>query len=225
MIGIPGVLAPAEVAQCRQRLEQAKWPHGGRTAGHVAARVKHNQQLADDDPLGSELGALITGRLAGMPRFVAAALPLKILPPRFNRYAGDAHYGLHIDSAILALPATGQRIRGDLSATLFLSDPDTYDGGELVIGTGLAQQRVKLPAGHLLLYPADTLHEVTPVTRGVRFAAFFWIQSLVVDKVQRQRLFELDEAIQALAADVPDHPGIAQLTGLYHNLLRAWAQT
>ena len=225
MIGIPDVLTGAEAAQLRERLGQATWPDGGRTAGRVAARVKHNCQLADDDPLGTELGGLIAERLGRHPRFIAAALPLKMLPPRFNRYEGGGHYGLHIDSAILTEPRSGERIRGDLSATLFLSDPEFYDGGELVTGDGLARQRIRLPAGHLLLYPADTLHEVMPVTRGVRYAAFFWIQSLVPDPIRRQRLLELDESIQSLAADVPDHPGIARLTGLYHNLLREWAQT
>lgn len=225
MIEIPAVLAPAEAASLRQRLERAEWPEGGRTAGAVAARAKHNRQLADDDPLGEELGGLILDRLGRTPRFIAAALPLKVLPPRFNLYTGAGAYGRHIDSAVLGVPRSRERIRGDLSATLFLSDPADYDGGELIAGEGLGREGIRLPAGHLLLYPADTLHEVRPVTRGSRYAAFFWIQSLVRQQNQRRMLLELDDAIQALAGAVPDHPEILRLTGLYHNLLREWADT
>ncbi len=225
LIEIPAVLSPAEVTAVRARLEAAEWRDGGGTAGHLAARAKTNLQLGADDPLGAELGNAIVERLATTPRFIAAALPLRVLPPRFNLYTGAGAYGRHIDSAIFAVPGLRERVRSDLSATLFLSDPDEYDGGELVAEFGLSRERVKLPAGHLILYPATSVHEVTPVTRGARYAAFFWIQSLVRDAHRRAMMFELDETIQALTAQLPDSPEIVRLTGLYHNLLRDWADT
>lgn len=223
MVQILDVLTPPESLQCRTALERANWRDGRQTAGHVAARAKENQQLAEDDPLAAQLGDLILDRLGRSSRFVAAALPLKVLPPRFNRYAGGGSYGDHVDNAIFRVPGTPHRIRSDLSATLFLSDPDAYDGGELVIGGAADSPRVKLPAGHMLLYSASTVHRVTPVTRGVRLAAFFWVQSLVRDDGRRAMLLELDDAIQALTPAQPDHPALVRLTGLYHNLLRHWA--
>ncbi len=225
MLDIPNLLSAAEASQWRARLEQAPWQSGQASAGHQAARAKHNQQLADTDPLGAELGALLIGRLASTPRFIAAALPAKVFPPRFNRYAGQNQYGQHIDSAILSAPGTNERLRSDLSATLFLSDPESYDGGELVSENGLNRDPVKLPAGHLLLYPGDSLHHVTPVTGGTRYAAFFWVQSLVRQSHRRAMLLQLDDAIQAIGQDMPDHPELTRLTGLYHNLLRDWADT
>ncbi|MGB3931840.1 MAG: Fe2+-dependent dioxygenase [Sphingobium sp.] len=226
LIEIAELLSHEEAADFRQRLEQAAWPDGKNTAGHVAARAKANRQLADDDPLGRELGALIVDRLARTPRFIAAALPLKVLPPRFNLYAGQqGAYGRHIDSAVFSAPGSPERVRSDLSATLFLSDPESYDGGELVAEFGRTHERVKLPAGYMLLYPANSLHHVTPVTRGARYAAFFWIQSLVREQTRRTMLLELDDSIQALAARDPDDPEIVRLTGLYHNLLREWVDT
>lgn len=220
MIEIAAVLTPEEARQCRARLEGARWRDGRATAGHLAVSVKANEQLADDDPVAKELADLVIDRLGKAPRFIAAALPLKILRPRFNRYQGGGSYGAHIDNAVLAVPGTGAHVRSDLSATLFLSDPDDYDGGDLTSG----ECSVKLPAGHMILYSAGTLHQVAPVTRGARLAAFFWVQSMVREDNHRAQLFELDESIQALRADHPDHPSIVRLTGLYHNLLRGWAQ-
>ncbi len=225
MIEIPGVLTPDEVRRCREMLDQAVWQDGRHTAGHVAARVKANQQLAQDDPVAAQIGSFILDRLGTVSRFVAAALPLRVLPPRFNRYADSGTYGDHIDNAIFSVPGTPVRIRGDLSATLFLSETDEYDGGELVVQGEIARHKFKLPAGHMVLYPANTFHQVTPVTRGARLAAFFWIQSLVREGNRRAMLLELDDTIQALGSQSPDNPAIARLTGLYHNLLRDWSVT
>jgi len=219
-IEIADFLSPEEARACRERLTAATWTDGRATAGDLAVRVKANDQLADNDPAGREISEMIMARLGQTPRFIAAALPLKVLPPRFNRYQDGGTYGRHIDNAIFVVPGTRSQIRSDLSATLFLSDPDDYDGGELVTGDA----RVKLPAGHLVLYPARTLHHVTPVSRGARIAAFFWVQSMVRDDQRRAALFELDEAIQELRMDHPDHPSAVRLTGLYHNLLRDWAE-
>ncbi|ODU22596.1 MAG: Fe2+-dependent dioxygenase [Sphingomonas sp. SCN 67-18] len=225
LIEIPAIFSPEETAGIRARLEQAGWRDGAGTAGHVAARAKTNLQLADNDPLGAEIGAEIVARLAATPRFVASAVPLRILPPRFNLYAGGGAYGRHIDSAVFSAPGTRERVRSDLSATLFLSDPESYDGGELVAEFGVGRQQVKLPAGHLLLYPANSLHQVMPVVRGARLAAFFWIQSLVRSHARRALLLELDDSIQTLAARDMADPEVVRLTGLYHNLLREWAET
>jgi PKHD-type hydroxylase len=220
MVEIAAVLTPEEARQCRARLDSAQWHDGRSTAGHLAVNVKANEQLADDDPVAKDLADLVIDRLGKAPRFIAAALPLRILRPRFNRYQGGGSYGEHVDNAVLAVPGTGAHVRSDLSATLFLSDPEDYEGGEL-ISDG---RNVKLPAGHMILYSAGTLHRVAPVTRGARLAAFFWIQSMVREDARRAQLFELDETIQALRADHPGHPSIIRLTGLYHNLLRGWAQ-
>ncbi|MEZ5763643.1 MAG: Fe2+-dependent dioxygenase [Xanthobacteraceae bacterium] len=222
---IPDVLTADEVRHCRGLLDRAAWHDGRLTAGHIAARAKNNQQLSQDDPLSAELSSFVLERLGRAHRFIAAALPLKVLPPRFNRYADSGNYGDHIDNAIFTLPGSGIRIRGDLSATLFLSDPDEYDGGDLEIQGELARHAVKLPAGHMILYPANTFHQVTPVTRGARVAAFFWIQSLVREGSRRALLLELDDTILSLASETPDNPAIERLTGLYHNLLREWAIT
>jgi PKHD-type hydroxylase len=219
------VFTQDEAAGIRQRLERAQWHGGGHTAGHVAARAKANHQLADDDPLGAELAAAIVERLSATPRFIAAALPLRILPPRFNLYSGEGAYGRHIDAAVFSFPGSGERVRSDLSATLFLSDPESYEGGELIAEFGSVREPVKLPAGHLLLYPANSLHQVRPVTHGARYAAFFWVQSLVREQTRRGILLELDDSIQALAARDPGDPEVVRLTGLYHNLLREWAET
>lgn len=225
LIEIPAVLSADEATGIRNRLERATWVDGGHTAGPIAGRVKSNHQLADDDPLGAELGAAIVERLAATSRFIAAALPLKVLPPRFNAYSGSAAYGRHIDSAVFSAPGSPERVRSDLSATLFLSEPDTYEGGELIAEHGFSRERIKLPAGHMLLYPANTLHQVTSVTSGIRYAAIFWIQSLVREQVRRSLLLELDESAQVLAARNADDPEVARLTGIYHNLLREWAET
>lgn len=225
MLIIPDVLSREEAHRCRDRLEAASWRDGRTTAGYLAATAKTNQQLGDDDPLARELGDLLLQRLGQSPRFLAAALPLKVLPPRFNRYAGGGAYGNHIDNAIFTVPGTPHRVRADLSATLFFSDPDEYDGGELIVESRQERRSVKLPAGHLVLYPSGSLHRVEPVTRGARLAAFFWVQSLVPREDQRAMLLDLDEAIQAIGREMPSHPELVRLSGLYHNLLRHWSQT
>jgi PKHD-type hydroxylase len=193
------------------------------TAGHQSARAKDNQQLHEQDPAARQLGELILGALQANPLFLSAALPLRVFPPLFNRYQGGQSFGTHVDNAVRQVPGTPRRIRTDLSATLFLVAPDEYDGGELLVEDTYGLHSVKLPAGHLILYPSTSLHHVRPVTRGARLASFFWIQSMVRDDGRRTLLFDLDTAIQRVADSVPDHPGTVQLTGVYHNLLRRWA--
>lgn len=225
MLEIPEILTPAEAARCREELRHASWRDGRATAGHMAAGVKANEQLADDDPLAATLAQLLLDRLGAHPRFLAAALPHRILPPRFNRYRGGGTYGDHVDNAVFSIPGTPHRVRSDLSATLFLSEPGSYEGGALVIGTGAERRSVKLAAGHLLLYSATSVHRVEPVTKGARLAAFFWIQSMVREDRKRAMLLDLDDAVRALAGDHPGHPSLPRLTGLYHDLLRGWADT
>ena len=225
LVTIPDLLTAAEVAEARAALMAADWQDGRATAGHRAAAVKRNEQLPLDHPLARHWGAVIVDRLAAHPVFVAATLPLHVLPPRFNRYAGGGSYGSHVDNAIFPMPGTSVRVRSDVSATLFLSDPADYDGGELVIEDSFGEQRVKLAAGTLVTYPGSSLHRVEPVTRGARLAAFFWTQSLVAGAAQRRTLYDLDRAIQALAAEHPEHASIDALTGVYHNLLRQWSTT
>jgi PKHD-type hydroxylase len=223
MIRIPAVLTAEEVRECRSLLEQADWQDGRATAGHQAIRVKSNLQLPLDSPLAQKLGNLILQKLGQCPLFIASVLPLRILPPRFNRYEGGGTYGSHIDNALFPLPGTGDYVRTDISSTLFFSDPDEYEGGELVVADHYGDHRVKLPAGDMVVYPGTSHHLVTPVTQGTRYASFFWTQSMVPSEVQRRTLFELDTAIQRLTADHPDHASIAELTGVYHNLLRQWS--
>lgn len=225
LLQIPDLFSADEVREARQALEAADWVDGRATAGHRAARVKSNLQLAIDHPTARTLGDAILDRLGQTPLFIAAALPLRVLPPRFNRYEGGGAYGPHVDSAIFPVPGTALRVRTDISATLFLSEPDEYDGGELVIADTYGDHRVKLPAGQLVIYPGSSLHHVTPVTRGTRYAAFFWTQSLVANDQNRRTLFELDTAIQALTAGGPSHAAVDQLTNIYHNLLRQWSTT
>ncbi len=224
LITLPDLLAPDVVRQCRTDLEAARWTDGARTAGHVAAHVKANRQLALDDPAGARIGALILEALGRDPLFMSAALPARILPPRFNRYEGGEHYGFHIDNAIFQVPGEPVRIRTDVSTTVFLSDPDEYEGGELIIQDTYGEQRVKLPAGHAVVYPGTSLHRVAPVTRGVRYGAFFWTQSLVRDDGRRTLLLNQDIAIQRLIQAGADPETVAQLTGVYHNLLRMWSE-
>lgn len=221
---IPGLLDAELVSRFRAQLDAADWEDGRVTAGHQARNVKHNRQLTEEHPLARELGAVILQRLAASSLFTAAALPLKVFPPLFNRYEGGGHFGAHVDTAVRYVNQAPYRVRTDLSATLFLSDPDAYDGGELSIEDTYGTHRVKLPAGDLLLYPASSVHEVRPVTRGARVAAFFWIQSMIRDDGQRTLLFQLDRAIQDLNRDVPGHTSTVALTGTYHNLLRRWAE-
>jgi len=222
LIAIPDVLTREQVQAARQALDAAAWIDGKVTAGRQSARAKDNLQLAETDPVARELGDLILQQLQRNPLFVSAALPLRIFPPLFNRYQGGQSFGNHVDNAIRQVGGTPHRIRTDLSATLFFADPEDYDGGELVIEDTYGVHNVKLPAGHLILYPSTSLHAVRPVTRGARVASFFWIQSMVRDDGQRTLLFDLDSAIQRVAADT-DHPAVVQLTGVYHNLIRRWA--
>jgi PKHD-type hydroxylase len=224
LLPVAEVLTTQQVADAREVLERADWVDGRVTAGHQSARAKHNQQLPEDSAAARRLGEAVVAALQAHPLFVAAALPLRVFPPLFNRYEGGQAFGTHVDNAIRQVPGTPHRLRTDLSATLFLSAPDTYDGGELVVEDTYGVHSVKLPAGHLVLYPASSLHHVRPVTRGVRLAAFFWIQSMVRDDGERTLLFDLDSAIQELSREQPDHPSAVQLIGVYHNLLRRWAE-
>ena len=223
LLQVPDLLTPDEVAHCRQRLDAAEWVDGRATAGYQSAQAKHNLQLPDDAPVAQQLGELVLAALQRTPLFLAAALPLKVFPPLFNRYAGGHSFGSHVDNAIRPIRGTPHRVRTDLSATLFLSAPDEYDGGELVVEDTYGTHSVKLPAGHMVLYPASSLHLVTPVTRGARVASFFWIQSMVRDDGQRTLLYDLDRAVQQVHRDLPDSPAAVGLTGVYHNLLRRWA--
>jgi len=225
VIEIPELFAPVEVQEMRAALEHADWDDGRATAGYRAARVKDNDQLAVDHPLARELGQRVLAKLSQTPLFIAAALPARVLPPRFSRYDGRGQYGNHVDNAIFPLPGTGEHVRSDISATLFLSEPGNYDGGELVIEDMFGSHSVKLPAGHVIVYPGSSLHRVEPVTRGVRYAAFFWTQSFVASAERRRLLFELDRAIQSVATDHPEHDSVDTLTQVYHNLLRQWSQT
>lgn len=225
IVSIPNVLSAQQVQDMRRQLDAAAWVDGRVTAGHQSARAKENEQLPEDSPLGRELGAVILAALERNPLFVSAALPLKIFPPLFNRYQGGQAFGVHVDNAVRQIRGTPHRVRTDLSATLFLGAPEEYDGGELIIEDTYGAQTVKLPAGHMVLYPASSLHRVQPVTRGARVASFFWIQSMVRDDGARTLLFDLDLAIQRLNRDAPDHPSLVQLTGVYHNLLRRWADS
>ena len=223
IVTVADVLDAAQVAAARRTLDGAQWVDGKVTAGHQSAAAKHNAQVAEDDPAAIEVGQTILSQLAANPLFVSAALPRHIFPPLFNRYAGGQSFGTHIDNAIRLHRPSGMRIRSDLSATLFLSAPEDYDGGELVVEDVYGVQRIKLPAGHMALYPASSLHHVTPVTRGARVASFFWIQSLVRDDGQRTLLFDLDRATQQAGAALADGAVAVQLAGVYHNLLRRWA--
>jgi PKHD-type hydroxylase len=224
LLQIPDVLTAGEVAAARQRLESASWIDGRVTAGHQSAKAKDNLQLPEDSPVARQLGDEILGALQRSPLFIAAALPARVFPPLFNLYQGGQSFGSHVDNAIRHVSGTPVRIRTDLSATLFFTGPDEYDGGELVIEDTYGVHAVKLPAGHLVLYPSTSLHHVRPVTRGARVASFFWIQSMVRDDGERTLLFDLDSAIQQLTQTHSDHPIAVPLTGVYHNLLRRWAE-
>ena len=224
LLPIPDILTAEEVAQFRAALARADWADGRVTAGAQAAQVKNNLQLTEEHPVARELGEIILRKLARNPLFTSAALPLKVFPPLFNRYEGGGNFGMHIDTAVRYTSLPPHRVRTDISATLFLAEPEEYDGGELTVEDTYGVHKVKLPAGHLILYPASSLHQVTPVTRGARIGAFFWVQSMVRDDAKRQMLFDMDNAIQRLNRDVPNHPSAVQLTGVYHNLLRTWAE-
>ncbi len=223
LLPVPDLLTPGQVARARRILEEAEWVDGRVTAGHQSARAKDNMQLPENSPAAREVGDMVLTALAQNALFISAALPLRVFPPLFNRYSGGQSFGTHVDNAIRQIGSTGHRIRTDLSATLFLAAPDEYDGGELVVEDTCGTHEVKLPAGHLILYPATTLHHVRPVTRGARVASFFWIQSMVREDAERTLLFDLDKSIQRLNGENPDNPVSVQLTGVYHNLLRRWA--
>ena len=226
LVTIPDVLSKPDVAQLRALLDAADWVDGGTTAGAQSREVKKNQQLDPTSDTAQQAGQFIIQALTQNPLFMSAALPSKILPPMFNRYEQAETFGKHIDNAIRVNPLTGERLRTDLSMTLFLSEPDTYEGGELVIEDYYGQQSVKLPAGHLVLYPSTSLHEVTPVKSGARVSAFFWLQSMIRSDLQRRTLFDLDQSIQTLASRLgASDPETVALTGIYHNLIRQWADS
>jgi len=225
LIQVRHVLSDAEAAELTAALERADWADGRGSAGYLSAAVKDNSQLPDSSPVGRELGERILRALDGNALFTSASLPFKVMPPHFNRYTDRQSYGRHIDGAIRQMSGSGSRVRTDLAATLFLTPPAEYDGGELVVEDTFGARRVKLGAGDMVLYPGTSVHRVEPVTRGTRLAAFFWIQSHVREDARRTILFELDTAIQRLAADVPKHAALVDLAGVYHNLLRTWADT
>jgi PKHD-type hydroxylase len=220
---IPDVLTPEQVLRSRTLLEEADWIDGRVTAGHQSSRNKDNMQLPESSPEARKLGGMILSALETNALFISAALPARVFPPLFNRYRGGQSFGTHVDNAIRQVSGTGHRIRTDLSATLFFASPDEYDGGELVVEDTYGTHNVKLPAGHMILYPSTSLHHVRPVTRGARIASFFWIQSMIRDDGQRTLLFDLDVAIQRLNGENASHASAVQLTGVYHNLLRRWA--
>jgi PKHD-type hydroxylase len=224
VIEIPEILNARQLAETRALLDSAEWVDGRGTAGHQAAQAKDNLQIPATHPAARQAGETILKALGQNPLFMAAALPLHILPPMFNRYSGGQQFGTHVDGSIRTIPGGGQRIRTDLSATLFFAEPAEYDGGELLIEDTYGTKSVKLPAGHMILYPATSLHQVTPVTRGARLCSFFWIQSMIRDDAKRSLLFDLDLGIQRIGADHPGHASTVQLTGVYHNLLRQWAE-
>jgi PKHD-type hydroxylase len=223
MLHVPGVLTRGDAERLRRTLDEAEWIDGRDTVGPQGAQVKRNRQLPDNDPVSIALGRGVLEALRQSPLFMAAALPHRFSDPLFNRYESGETYGLHVDGAV-RLSETGVHVRTDLSCTLFLTDPETYDGGELEVVDTYGVHEVKLPAGDAILYPSSSLHRVTPVTRGIRVASFFWLQSLIRDDGRRTLLFEMDKAIQALRARHGDGEEVVSLTGAYHNLLRMWAE-
>lgn len=225
LVTIPDVLKPEELAHIRRVLENTNWVDGRTTAGDQAAKVKHNLQVPIDAPEAEALGQIVLGALATNPTFTTAALPLRVLPPMFNRYDVGMTFGAHVDGSIRFIPGVG-RMRTDVSSTLFLTPPDDYDGGELVVHDTYGTHTVKLPAGHMVVYPATSMHSVTPVTRGSRWASFFWTQSLVKDDWRRHMLYDLDRSIMSIRARLPDDdPAVVGMTAHYHNLVRHWSET
>lgn len=225
LIAIPDLLSPDQLARVRTLIDAADWIDGNATSGAQSALAKRNRQLPEDSPAAKQAGNVVLDALAAAPLFVAAALPLKVFPPLFNRYEGGEAFDTHVDNAIRIRRGSDFRIRSDLSATLFLADPDSYDGGDLIVEDIYGEQRIKLPAGHMVLYPASSLHRVAPVTRGERVASFFWIQSMIRDDAARRILFDLDTAVQDVAGrQGQGDPAVVKLTGVYHNLLRRWAE-
>lgn len=228
LLRIPDVLTAEQVKEARATLDAAEWTDGKVTAGHQSAKAKNNMQLPEGSPAAEKIGAMILEALGKNSLFLSAALPKTVFPPLFNRYAGGQSFGTHVDNAIRQFPGRPERIRTDLSATLFFAEPDEYDGGELCIEDTYGVQSVKLPAGHLVLYPSTSLHHVTPVTRGARVSSFFWLQSMIRSDEQRTLLFDLDLAIQRISGELAGNEAAdqstVQLTGVYHNLLRQWAE-
>jgi len=225
LIEIDRLFSATELDDLRRQLLAQPWIDGKATAGVQSALAKRNRQLDEDNPLARQLGELILRRLSDNPLFMSAALPKRIYPPLFNRYGEGEGFGFHVDNAIRGIKGVRERVRTDLSATLFLAEPDSYDGGELVIRDTFGERSVKLPAGHLVLYPGSSLHRVEPVTRGERLAAFFWIESLVREDSQRSLLLDMDVAIQRLTGQGADQGSLLELTGVYHNLLRRWGDS
>ncbi|SEP13502.1 PKHD-type hydroxylase [Luteibacter sp. UNC138MFCol5.1] len=225
LMHIPDVLSKDQVAGMRLALDGADWTDGRETVGPQGAKVKRNLQLPDASPLRRELGDLVLAALRRHPLFDAAVLPLRTISPRFNRYEGGGEYGFHIDGAVMHTGSGDTHVRSDISCTVFLSEPDDYDGGELIVSDTYGEHEVKLPAGDAIVYPSSSLHRVAPVTRGARVASFFWIQSMVRDDGERRLLLEMDAAIRTLSSSGADQAAILQLTGVYHNLLRRWAET
>jgi PKHD-type hydroxylase len=223
LLHIPQVLTAPQIAKSLECLAEANWADGRMTSGYLSLKTKDNRQTSDDDVAARRVGSMIVEVLEHHSLFITGTLPFKVVPPIFNRYDVGNTFGNHVDNAIRQLPGSIQRLRTDISATLFLSAPEEYDGGELMIEDTYGMHSVKLAAGDLILYPSSSVHHVKPVTRGVRFAAFFWIQSMVRDDGQRTLLFDLDMAIQQLRIAVPEHVAILQLSNVYHNLLRRWA--
>ena len=226
LIAVPDLLSPAEVADIRAIIDAAEWIDGNATSGHQSALAKHNEQLPEDGDAAKQAGRLILEALGRSPIFFASALPLKIYPPLFNRYGAGQAFDTHVDNAIRIKRGSDFRIRSDLSITVFLEAPDAYDGGELLVEDHYGVQRVKLPAGHAVVYPSSSLHRVTPITRGRRVASFFWLQSMVRDAEKRRTLFDLDRAVQRLTGELGGKDrSVIELTGVYHNLLRLWADS
>lgn len=225
LVQVPDILTAQEAAEALAALRAAEWTDGRVTAGHQSAQVKHNLQIAEGSALHQRLGEAVLSGLGRSSLFISAVLPLRVFPPLFNRYDPGMTFGAHVDNAIRQVRGTAHRIRTDVSCTLFLTPPEDYDGGELVVQDTYGEQRVKLPAGHAVVYPATSLHRVEPVTRGSRVSSFFWIQSMVRDDTRRRLLFDLDMAINAATPDLPEgHDAPVTLTGVYHNLLRQWAE-
>lgn len=225
MLHIPAVLTRDQLASMRAQLDQSGWVDGRATVGQQGAQVKRNRQLPEASPLARELGQLVLAALAANPMFFAAALPLRIVPPLFNRYGVGEEYGAHVDGAVRQVPGTAVPLRTDVSATLFLSEPDEYDGGELTVMDTYGAHEVKLAAGDLVVYPSSSVHKVEPVTRGERICSFFWVQSMVRSDARRSMLLDLDQNIQRLRARIGDCEELVALTSHYHNLLRQWAET
>ena len=223
MLHVPQVLSPTQVAECRRLLDLADWSDGKSTVGEQGALVKRNRQLPELSTTGRQLGEMILTALARHPLFFSAALPLKTVPPLFNRYEGGEHYGTHIDGAVRAVPGSSHFIRTDLSSTLFLTEPSEYEGGELVVFDTYGEHAVKLPAGDLILYTSGSLHRVNPVTRGVRVCSIFWTQSMVADERYRETLYQLDQTIQKIRGKHGETEETVALAGHYHNLLRMWS--